>query len=84
MLLVGGRGTYSESWVMISESKCSACTADASVFYCEGGRRGMFLCAEHFRMWRAGQTEDVLEDIAKRHTSRMKRREAKLDANTNS
>ena len=69
---------------MNSDSKCSACTADASVFYCEGGRRGMFLCVEHYRMWRAGQTEEVLDAIARRHTSRMKRREAKLDANINS
>ena len=38
----------------------------------------MFLCAEHLRMWRAGYEDDVLDAIARRHTSRLKRREAKL------
>jgi len=64
-----------------AESKCAACTHDAVVFYGEGGRRGMFLCGEHYRLWQDGDEDEVLDAIARRHTSRMKRREAKLGTN---
>ena len=56
------------------DEKCSACSHDALVFYGGVG----FLCGEHLRMWQDGHRDDVFDAIARRHTSRMKRREAKL------
>ena len=59
------------------DERCECCAAGAAVYYCDKEIR-MFLCGLHYRLWREGEKERVLEDAHRRHTGRMRMREAKI------
>lgn len=58
-------------------AKCQCCSHDAVIFYGAPGLSA-FLCGEHYRLALINVSE-IYELLNKRSTSRMKRREAKLD-----